>query len=131
MAIDVLHIAPTPTTPEVILDPEGIIKIKGRALSVNGNDFPEQMMNGIDDYLRNPPDTTDVIIAFEYLNSFSAKVIVSILKKLSQAIRQPKKLAIRWYYEEDDDDMLDTGKYISGIYRIPIEFIVINDISDL
>jgi hypothetical protein len=131
MAFDLLHILPTPTTPEVILNPKGIIKIKGRALSVSSNDFPEQIMNGIDAYLANPPDSTDVVIGFEYLNSFSAKILVTILKKISQAIPRPKKLAIRWYYEDDDDDMLDTGKYISEIYNIPIEFIVIGDISAL
>ena len=131
MGKEEIHILPTHTTPEVILSPKGIIKLKGRALSADGNEFTKQILNWIDEYLSNPPDTTNVIIGFEYLNSFSAKMLVSILKKLSQAILQPNKLAIRWYYEEDDEDMLDTGKYISEIYKIPIEFIMTNDITDL
>jgi hypothetical protein len=126
-----IHILPTHNTPEVIFSPNGIIKIKGRALSINKTEFPEQIMNGFEAYLSNPPDTTDVIIAFEYLNSFNAKTFVSILKKLSQAILQPKKLAIRWYYEEDDEDMLELGKYISEIYAISMEFIMTNDITSL
>jgi hypothetical protein len=126
-----IHILPTHTTPEVILSPEGIIKIKGRALSVNNSEFPEQIMNGFNAYLSNPPDSTDVIIAFEYLNSFSAKIIVSILKNISKRILRPKKLAIRWYYEEDDDDMLELGKYISEVDKIPIEFIRTDDIKGL
>jgi hypothetical protein len=131
MGKEEIHILPTHNTPEVILSPNGIIKIKGRALSVNKTEFPEQIMNGFEAYLSNPPDTTDVIIAFEYLNSFNAKAFVSILKKLSQAILQPKKLSIRWYYEEDDEDMLELGKYISEIYAISMEFIMTNDITSL
>ncbi|MCX6259547.1 MAG: DUF1987 domain-containing protein [Bacteroidia bacterium] len=126
-----LHILQTYKTPEVILDPEGIIKIKGRALMVNNSEIPEQMMNGLEAYLSNPPETTDVIIAIEYLNSFSTTILVSILKKLSQAILQPKKLAIRWFYEEDDEDMLELGKSISEICNIPIEFVMVDDISGL
>jgi hypothetical protein len=126
-----IHILPTHNTPEVILSPEGIIKIKGRALSANNAEFPEQIMNGFETYLSNPPDTTNVIIAFEYLNSFCAKIIVSFLRKLSQAIQQPKKLAIQWYYEEDDEDMLELGKSISEIHNMPIEFIMTNDITGL
>jgi hypothetical protein len=126
-----LHILQTHNTPEVILSPEGIIKIKGRALMVNNTEISEQMMNGFEAYLSNPPETTDVIIALEYLNSFSATILVSILEKISQAILLPKKLAIRWYYEKDDEDMLELGKYISEICDIPIEFAMTNDITGL
>jgi hypothetical protein len=35
MIIDEVHILPTDSTPEVLLNPEGIIKINGRALTVN------------------------------------------------------------------------------------------------
>ena len=126
-----LHILQTHNTPEVILSPEGIIKIKGRALMVNNTEVPKQIKNWIDAYLSNPAETTDVIIAFEYLNSFSATIIVSILRKISESILLPKKLAIRWYYEEDDEDMLELGKYISEICDIPIEFSMTNDITSL
>jgi hypothetical protein len=126
-----LHILQTHNTPEVILSPEGIIKIKGRALMVNNTEISEQMMNGFEAYLSNPPETTDVIIAIEYLNSFSTTILISILKKLSQAIQQPKKLAIRWFYEDDDEDMLEMGISISEVCNIPIEFVMVNDISGL
>lgn len=42
---------------------------------------------------------------------------------------QMKKFVIQWYYEEDDDDILERGEYISSSFNIPIEFIPVNDIS--
>jgi len=129
MLISYSHILPTDKTPEVILDPRGIIKIKGRALIVNKTTVPEQIMDWIDAYLRNPAESTEVIIALEYLNSFSTKILVSTLREISQVILQKKKLVINWYYEDDDDDILDRGKYISSTYDIPIKFIMTDDIT--
>jgi hypothetical protein len=131
MASPSLHILQTHNTPEVILSPDGTIKIKGRALAVNNSEVPGQIKNWIDAYLSNPAEKTDVIIALEYLNSFSATVLVSILRKISKSVLLPKKLAVRWYYEKDDEDMLELGKYISEICNIQIEFVVTNDIRGL
>jgi SiaC family regulatory phosphoprotein len=108
-----------------------MIKIRGRGLFQNKTEVIEQIMNWIDEYLSNPAATTYVIIAFEYLNSFSTTILVSILRKLSQVILQSGKLVIQWYYEEDDEDILERGEYISSTLDIPIIFILTNHIADL
>jgi hypothetical protein len=89
------------------------------------------MLNGFEEYLSDPPETTDVIIALEYLNSFSVTIIVSILEKIAHAILLPKKIVIRWYYEKDDENMLELGRYISEICDIPIKFVINNDVNTL
>jgi hypothetical protein len=130
MMIDEIHILPTDKTPEVLLKPEGIIKIKGRGLMVNETEVPKQVMNWIDVYLRNPAEITNIIIAFEYLNSFSTLLVVSILKKLLQVTLQKQKLVIQWYYEHDDYDILERGEYISLTFDIPITFVMTDNIAD-
>ena len=37
----------------------------------------------------------------------------------------------RWYYEENDEDMFELGKYISEISDIPFEFVMANDFTSL
>jgi hypothetical protein len=128
--MDKIHILPTNKTPEVLLNPVGIIKIKGRAIDESRTGVPEQILNWIDAYLLNPADLTEVTIALEFLNSFNTIVLTSILKKISQLILQSNKLVVRWYYEEDDVDIFDRGEYISTIINIPIEFIITDNISD-
>jgi len=130
MMTDEIHILPTAKTPEVLLNPKGIIKIKGRGLMVNETEVPKQVMNWIDVYLRNPAEITNIIIAFEYLNSFSTIIVVSILKKFLQVALQKKKLVIQWYYEHDDYDILERGEYISLTFDIPITFVMTNNIAD-
>jgi hypothetical protein len=56
---------------------------------------------------------------------------MSIIKQLSKVIQQNKKIAIRWYYEEDDEDMIDRGEYISSVLNVPIEIIMTNSLSDI
>lgn len=128
--IDKVHIPPTQKTPEVLLDPEGIIKIKGRAIDESRTTkIPEQIMSWADEYFLNPPEKTEVIIALEFLNSFNTLIITSILRKISQSVPRGKKLVIHWYYEPDDVDIFERGEYISSTINFPIEFIVKDDIS--
>jgi hypothetical protein len=122
--MDKIHILPTNKTPEIVLDPEGTVLIKGRGLTINKAEVSTQIMNWIDTYIDNPAEVTNVIVEFEYLNSFSTTILVSMLKKLLQVCQQSKKVLIQWYYDEDDEDILERGGYISSTINIPFEFIV-------
>jgi len=128
--IDKVHILPTNKTPEVLLNPKGIIKIKGRAIDESRRNDPEQMRNWIDDYLLNPAEVTEVTIALEFLNSFNTILLTTTLKKISQVIQLGKKLIINWYYEEDDVDIFERGEYISATINVPIKFFVADNIAD-
>jgi len=126
MVLEEVHILPTDRTPEVFLDPQGVIKFQGRGLAVNKTDVPRQILNWINLYLNRPQEITYVILAFEYLNSFSTTMLVTILKKIIQVTLRSKKYIIRWYYEHDDNDILERGEYISSVLNIPIEFVMID-----
>jgi hypothetical protein len=129
MVVDIIHILPTEKTPEFLLKPEGYIKIKGRGLILNETKIPEQIMNWTDSYLKHPAEITLVIIAFEYLNSYSTIILISLLRKLSKVTELNKKLVIQWYYEPDDFDLLERGEYVLSAIKNPIEFIATNSIT--
>jgi len=131
MIIDEVHILPTDKTPEVFLNPDGNIKIKGRGVVVTLTEVPTQIMNWIDSYLISPAEITTVIIAFDYLNSYCTVVLISILKKISQVKQQSKKLIIKWYYEDLEDDIFNQGEYISSTLYIPFEFIMTDNITNI
>lgn len=120
---------PTGNTPEIILDPEGVIKIKGRGLFAHKTKLPDTVYQWLDSYLNEPAEMTDVIIAFEYLNSFSTRIITSILQKVVRVSLLGKKFIIRWYHESDDEDILERGEYIASTLNIPIQFKKIRDLG--
>jgi hypothetical protein len=124
-----IHILRTNQTPEFIFNCNGIIKIQGRGLYSDKPELSDQLLSWIDGYLNDPAKVTYVTIAFEYLNSLSTSVLISILQKLSRIMVQSKKLVIKWYYEGDDENILDRGRYISSCCHIPIEFIMTNNIT--
>jgi len=131
MKIDAVHILPTNNTPEVLLNPDGIIKIKGRAIDESRAKYSEPILVWIDSYLLNPAKITEVTIALEYLNSYNSIILASILRKLSQVNLQSKNLVVKWYIEEDDDDLLERGEYTSSSLKIPIEFIMTDQIRNI
>ncbi len=129
MPIGPKHILPSENSPEIFLSPEGLIKIKGRAMVIDRTEISQQILDWIDEYLSAAADVTTILIAFEYLNSFSTSILVSMLKKITLVVMQNKRYLIRWYYEEDDEDILERGEYVSETYDIPIEFIKTQNIS--
>jgi hypothetical protein len=126
-----IHILRTNQTPEYIFNYKGVIRIHGRGLYCDKPELSDQILSWIDGYLNNPAKVTYVTIGFEYLNSLSTSVLISILRKLSRIMLQSKKLVIRWYYEGDDENILDRGRYISSCCDIPIEFIRTNNVACL
>jgi hypothetical protein len=112
-----------------MLDPEGSIKLKGRGMVLSNNENFGKVTEWIDSYLTDPAETTYVTFCLEYLNSYCTAKLVTILQKISEVIGQNKKLVVYWYYEEDDNDILERGEYISETLKIGMEFIETDDIK--
>lgn len=129
-SMEKVHILPTNKTPEILLNPSGLIKFKGRAIDESRTGASDQVLIWIDEYVASPAESTEVIVALEFLNSFNTIIITAILKKIAQLIQLRKKLVVRWYYEEDDVDIYDRGAYIATVIDVPIEFIATENISD-
>jgi hypothetical protein len=122
----VKNIAPTDSTPGVLLDPGGTIIIKGRSMNKNATEFYKQIESWIDIYVHNPADITCVDIYLEYFNGVNSIIFNSLLKKISKVRLKNKELVINWYYEEDDDDILAQGENISSVLDIPINLVLMS-----
>jgi len=120
-----LKISPTKNTPEIILNPEGIIKIRGRSIHENVADFFTPVEDWVSLYIKTPSEVTCVDINLEYFNSASAKVFIHILQKITYVSLKHKKFIFNWYYEDGDEDILERGEYFSSILDVPFNFIKI------
>ncbi|NMC38526.1 MAG: DUF1987 domain-containing protein [Bacteroidales bacterium] len=129
MAAERLHIEATNDIPGIILNPEGFVRVYGRGLMGFNPDMSAKIFGWIEEYLKSPARITTVIIAMEYLNSFSAKVLVSILKEISRVSEKGSHYFIHWCYEEEDEDILERGEFIAATLNIPIDFIRTPDIT--
>jgi hypothetical protein len=117
------RILPTKNSPEIIMTPDGIIKIRGRSIHENVTDFFKPVHHWIDEYIKVPADITCVDMKLEYFNSASAKVFIQLLQKLTYVKLKNKKLIFNWYYEEGDEDILERGEYFASVLDVPFNFI--------
>lgn len=127
--IEKKHFLPIGTTPEVYLDPNGVIRIKGKANVLATSTNYVLINDWLDKYLANPADITVVDICVEYLNSFCTAKLVDMLKKISGIMLKDKKLVINWYYEEDDEDLLERGEHVEDVLNLKITYIITPDIK--
>jgi hypothetical protein len=118
-------ILPTKNTPEVILETKGNIKLTGRLIPENAEDFFKPIEEWINDYFKDPADVTTVEICIEYINSVGSKYLLDLIRKITHIHLQKntKKLIINWYYKNDDEDMLEQGTFFSSDLDVPFNFI--------
>ena len=120
-----LRFAATKNTPEIILKPDGIIRIRGRSIHENAADFFTPVENWVSAYIHSPADITSVDMSLEYFNSASAKIFISLFQKITYVTLKHKKFIFNWYYEEGDEDILERGEYFASILDVPFNFIKI------
>lgn len=125
--MEALSIEGTAKTPTVRFDgKEGVIEIKGRSIPENSIEFYKPLVEWLEEYTKSPLDLTQVNVQLEYFNTSSSKCILDVFKKL-EAIHKGgnNEVIINWYYEEDDEDMLEAGEDYESIIRVPFKMIQI------
>lgn len=118
----------TPKTPAVKFDSgTGVFEIKGRSIPENSVEFYKPLVDWLETYKESPNNKTIVNIKLEYFNTSSSKCILDVFKKLEAIHRAKNDVEVNWYYEEDDEDMLEAGEDYESIIRVPFKMIEVVD----
>ena len=112
------------TSPLVKFDPgKGLLEISGRAIEENAIEFFKPLSEAVEKYAASPAENTEIDIKLEYINTASTRCLLELFKSLDAIFKQGHKMVVNWYYEEDDEGMLDTGKDVLGLSAIPFNLI--------
>lgn len=126
--MELIKIEGTPKTPTVVMNHEtGVIEIKGRSIPENSIEFYKPIVDWLDEYAKGPAAKTIVNMQLEYFNTSSSKCILDVFKKLEVLKKNQNDVVINWYYEEDDEDMLEAGEDYESIIKVPFKMIQIVD----
>ncbi len=109
--MDSLFIERTNITPKVDFKNTGVFVLEGKSCPVNVNTFYNPIFQWIDSM---EIENVSFDINLEYINSASVKKIFELLRHLDSN-RNIKNIIIYWYYEEGDDDTLETGQILEEI----------------
>jgi hypothetical protein len=123
-----IFIEPSRVTPMINFDPdEGILEMKGRSSPENSIQFYQKIIESLEEYAHNGQGDFTANFAFEYFNTSSSKCLFDLFKRLSRIKESGKELTVNWYYEEDDEDMMEAGEDYSDLLDLDFNFIEIEE----
>lgn len=125
---DKVSIEGTPKTPTITFDlQKGFLEVKGRSIPENSIEFYKPLTDWLEKYASKPQGATNVNIQLEYFNTSSSKCILDVFKKLEAIHKGGSQTVINWYYEQDDEDMLEAGEDYQAIINVPFKMIKIEE----
>lgn len=122
--MDILKIDGSKQTPEVNFNPStGILSISGRSIPENTFEFFNPILVWLEEYTNQAQSKTIINIDLEYFNTSSSKYILEILKRLKAILALGKDVLVKWYYDADDEEMMETGEDYEDVSNLPFEII--------
>lgn len=118
----------TDNTPEIQLDPiSGYLQITGTSIPENSEEIYRPVLEWIRNYEKFPARQTLLDIRLEYFNTSSSKFLLEIIRVLKQIQDKQREVKLRWFYYEDDPDMLEAGQDFMDIVDIHLEMVKIEE----
>jgi len=119
-----LDIKATNDTPRVLFDPDNnLFEISGRSLPEDVVTFYQPVLDWLDEYTRTPLKKTDFVFKYIYFNTATSKLVQDILIRLEHLQEKGSEVKVSWYYEQDDEDMLDLGIEFKENVNIAFEIV--------
>ena len=122
--MDTIVIEKTNNTPSVFIDEDNML------CRIEGSSYPEdahEIYQHVLDRLEKVKDKSGAKLVFEFdydfLNSISHKKVWQILQGLKQFHKNGNDVQVKWYYEENDEDIMEAGEDLSELMNIPFELI--------
>jgi tagatose-1,6-bisphosphate aldolase len=110
-------------TPEILLDKvKGIFRINGKSLPEDVLEFYSPVFSWFEQYVADPNEETHLEINVVYFNSASQRALNEIFSILSRLNVKGKKVDVEWFYNEDDDEMLEAGQEYADITNLPFHY---------
>lgn len=119
-----LIVRPTRITPLIYFDPNrGLLELRGKSSPENSIQFYSNLIKDLEEFGRNGKQNLIANFKFEYFNTSSSKCLFDIFRKLNIVKENGFDLSINWYYEEDDEDMLEAGEDYADLLGIEFNYV--------
>lgn len=107
------------TTPAIKFDPaEGVLSFQGDAVPENAVLLFADVFHKLVEFTQSSLPSLNVVFDFENINTGSSKCVFDLIKSLGDISDMGKKVTIQWVFDEDNEQMLDTGMDIEEMMLI-------------
>jgi hypothetical protein len=118
--MQMLLIEPTKSTPRVEFDKSSqIYRITGQSYPENALLFFTPVFQWLDDFLGNMTGEAEFQFGLQYMNTSSSKCIMDIIDMLDSAYARGKKVAIKWLYDADNENLLECAEEFKEDVSLP------------
>ena len=119
-----LNIEATVKTPKINFNSsDGLIILSGISIPEDPQEFFEPLDVELNNYLGSPSANTCLEFKLEYFNTSTTLIIRNLIRKLHE-ISDKTKLIVKWYFENDDEDMQEAGDEFKMLFK-DIQFDII------
>lgn len=123
--MEILSIQSTPKSPYVRCDAsKRLLEMTGRCIIEDSDEFIQPIFDWLNEY-KQMNTSIEANFRFEYYNTSFSRCLFGVFKKLETIYKMGVNVTINWYYDEDDEDMLEEGQDFDLIVKIPFNFFVI------
>ncbi|MBQ3676838.1 MAG: DUF1987 domain-containing protein [Bacteroidales bacterium] len=114
----------TEDTPQIEFNAESsVFTISGRSLPENAIDFYAPILDWVDKTLNETERHTFTFeIKIEYFNTSSSKQLAKFFLTIEKYVEK-HDIAVNWFYEKEDLDMLMSGNQYSKFLKLKFTFI--------
>ena len=122
--MDTIRIEKTNNTPSVYIDENNMLcRIEGSSYPEDAHEIYQHVLDWLDRIQSS--SSSQVIVEFDYdfLNSISHKKVWQILQQLKQFHNKGKSVKVKWFFEENDEDIMEAGEDLSELMNIPFELV--------
>ena len=105
----------------------GELLIEGRSIPEHANLFYDPLINWVKEYVSSKPESTTLTMRVDYVNSSSQKFLLELFEKLEPLHSEGKAVVIKWHYEDDDEEMKDSGEEFEESTDVPFEFVAVEE----
>lgn len=107
---------------------KGVLEISGRCVPENSREFFKPLFEALDNYTEVAKPVTNVSIQLEYFNTSSSKEILDVFRVLAKINKNGSVVTIFWRYDEEDEEMRETGIEYQIITELSFEMVAVKDI---
>lgn len=124
-----LFLPPTRRTPLVSMQSNGIIHIIGRIYPENCEDFFSPLIAWLDYLFALKPDKIIINFTLEYVNGAASKKLFEFWRKIEKCYKETNHRVIcNFFYEKDEEDVLNWAEDISQYFKFEYNFIAVPDL---
>ena len=130
-----LYIEPSEFTPRVFFDPtNSVFEISGFSRPENVVGFYKPILKWLEDYndlvlsQNTEFNKSNLVINLKmtYFNSASSKFLLDILLEFTKFHSKGNSIESNWFYDEDADEILESGEEIADMINYSFNFIPIS-----